>query len=73
MTIPETESVVTEKLESFKAYDCIDEVPFIDLKRQYNQYKYEIKLAINRVLASGCYSSGPETESFELNLDNLLL
>jgi dTDP-4-amino-4,6-dideoxygalactose transaminase len=42
-----------------------EEVPFIDLTRQYKQFKYEIKSAINRVLASGIYSSGPEVEAFE--------
>lgn len=47
------------------ALEYLDEVPFVDLKRQYNQYKYEIKLAINRVLASGVYTLGPETDAFE--------
>ncbi len=41
------------------------EIPFVDLTRQYSKYKYEIKLAINRVLTSGVYSCGPETEGFE--------
>jgi dTDP-4-amino-4,6-dideoxygalactose transaminase len=56
---------VVDKLKSDGAPEYLDEVPFIDLKRQYNQYKYEIKLAINRVLASGVYTMGPETEAFE--------
>lgn len=47
------------------ALEYLDEVPFVDLKRQYNQNKYEIKLAINRVLASGIYTLGPETDAFE--------
>ena len=42
-----------------------EEVPFIDLTRQYNQVKYEIKSSINRVLASGHYTSGLEVEAFE--------
>lgn len=46
-------------------HDSLLEVPFIDLTRQNTQYKYEIKLAINRVLKSGIYTSGPETEGFE--------
>lgn len=40
-------------------------IPFIDLKRQYSQLKYEIRSAINRVLSSGIYTSGPEVEAFE--------
>lgn len=42
-----------------------EEVPFIDLTRQYKQYKYEIKSAISRVLASGQYSAGDEVAAFE--------
>lgn len=42
-----------------------DEIPFIELKRQYSQFKYDIRTAINRVLASGYYTSGPEVEAFE--------
>jgi dTDP-4-amino-4,6-dideoxygalactose transaminase len=56
---------VIDNLERDSAPEYQDVVPFIDLRRQYNQYKYEIKLAINRVLASGDYTSGPETEGFE--------
>jgi dTDP-4-amino-4,6-dideoxygalactose transaminase len=41
------------------------EIPFIDLKRQFSDFKYEIKTAINRVLSSGTYTSGPEVEAFE--------
>ncbi len=62
--LPETELIVTN-LETNRTSKQFEEVPFIDLRRQYNQYKYEIKLAINRVLASGYYISGPESESFE--------
>jgi dTDP-4-amino-4,6-dideoxygalactose transaminase len=40
-------------------------VPFVDLKRQYSQQRYEIRSAINRVLSSGFYISGPEVEAFE--------
>ena len=49
--------------ESFKANR--DNIPFIDLTRQYAKYKYEFKLAIDRVLNSGIYASGAEAESFE--------
>jgi aminotransferase EvaB len=40
-------------------------IPFVDLKRQYSQLKYEIRSAINRVLSSGIYTSGPEVKAFE--------
>ncbi len=40
-------------------------IPFIDLTRQYTKYKYEFKLAIDRVLNSGIYASGAEAEAFE--------
>ncbi len=43
----------------------IDKIPFIDLTRQYAKYKYEFKLAIDRVLNSGIYASGAEAEAFE--------
>lgn len=42
-----------------------DTIPFIDLTRQYTKYKYEFKLAIDRVLSSGIYASGAEAEAFE--------
>lgn len=41
------------------------EVPFVDLKRQYANFKYEIRTAVNRVLASGVYTSGAELGKFE--------
>lgn len=40
-------------------------IPFIDLTRQYSRYRYEFKLAIDRVLNSGIYASGAEAEAFE--------
>lgn len=40
-------------------------IPFIDLTRQYSKYRYEFKLAIDRVLNSGIYASGEEAEAFE--------
>jgi dTDP-4-amino-4,6-dideoxygalactose transaminase len=60
-----SEVIVVDKIENNSVPEYLDEVPFVDLKRQYNQYRYEIKLAINRVLASGFYTMGPETEAFE--------
>jgi dTDP-4-amino-4,6-dideoxygalactose transaminase len=42
-----------------------ENIPFIDLTRQYTKYKYEFKLAIDRVLNSGIYASGAEAEAFE--------
>ncbi|MFL7894325.1 MAG: DegT/DnrJ/EryC1/StrS family aminotransferase [Anaerolineales bacterium] len=41
------------------------EIPFIDLTRQYAKYRYEIKMAIDRVLKSGIYASGEEAARFE--------
>lgn len=61
----ESEEIVVENFAIDGDPEYLDEVPFVDLKRQNSQYKYEIKLAINRVLASGVYSMGPETEAFE--------
>ncbi len=40
-------------------------IPFIDLTRQYTKYRYELKLAIDRVLTSGIYASGDEAANFE--------
>jgi dTDP-4-amino-4,6-dideoxygalactose transaminase len=40
-------------------------IPFVDLTREYAKYKYEFKLAIDRVLSSGIYASGTEAEAFE--------
>ncbi len=40
-------------------------IPFLDLTRQYSKYKYEFKMAIDRVLKSGIYASGAEAEAFE--------
>jgi len=42
-----------------------ERIPFIDLTRQYSRYRYEFKLAIDRVLNSGIYASGAEAEAFE--------
>lgn len=53
------------KLSDEGINDYFNKVPFIDLTRQNTKYKYEIKLAINRVLESGIYASGPEVEGFE--------
>lgn len=43
----------------------LHEVPFVDLTRQYAKYRYEIKMAIDRVLKSGIYASGEEAARFE--------
>ena len=59
------EQIVKTDFERTSLSTIHEEVPFIDLKRQYTQFKYEIKSAINRVLASGYYTSGPEVEAFE--------
>ncbi|UCD41896.1 MAG: DegT/DnrJ/EryC1/StrS family aminotransferase [Chloroflexota bacterium] len=64
-TLSNSEAIEVDQMADNGALEYLDEVPFVDLKRQYNQNKYEIKLAINRVLASGIYTLGPETDAFE--------
>jgi len=64
-SLPAVETDVTENLERDNTLESFNKVSYIDLTRQNTQYKYEIKLAINRVLESGIYTSGPETEGFE--------
>jgi dTDP-4-amino-4,6-dideoxygalactose transaminase len=59
------EQIVNTDIERTSLSTVQEEVPFIDSKRQYTQFKYEIKSAINRVLASGQYAAGPEVEAFE--------
>lgn len=49
----------------FKKQAQSDLIPFVDLTRQYAQYRYEIKLAIDRVLTSGIYAVGEEAQAFE--------
>ncbi|MBE9473854.1 MAG: hypothetical protein IMY85_03120, partial [Chloroflexi bacterium] len=63
--MPAVETDEIENLEGDKTPELFNKVPYIDLTRQNTQYKYEIKMAINRVLESGIYTSGPETEGFE--------
>jgi dTDP-4-amino-4,6-dideoxygalactose transaminase len=65
VNISVSEVGVEDQLKVSRAPEYLDEVPFIDLTRQYKQNKYEIKMAINRVLESGVYTMGPETEAFE--------
>ena len=40
-------------------------VPFFDLKAEYNELKNDLDAASQRVLASGSYILGPELEAFE--------
>ncbi len=40
-------------------------IPMVDLKRQYELTREAVEPAISRVLKSGRYISGPETEAFE--------
>lgn len=62
---PSVRSKFPEELErSYSGYPSA-KIPFVDLSRQNSQYKYEIKIAINRVLESGRYTSGEETAGFE--------
>jgi len=43
------------------------DVPFVDLKAQYQSIKNEIDGAVARVIESGSYILGPEVETFEKN------
>jgi len=45
-------------------------IPFIDLKTQYNRIKTNIDSAINKVLEHGQYIMGPEIKELELKLAN---
>jgi dTDP-4-amino-4,6-dideoxygalactose transaminase len=63
--LPAVEMDLTENIEGDNSSESFNKIPYIDLTRQNTQYKYEIKMAINRVLESGIYTSGPETEKFE--------
>jgi dTDP-4-amino-4,6-dideoxygalactose transaminase len=47
-------------------------VPYIDLVAQYRQLHNEIDPAVRRVLASGRYVNGPETERFEHDMARYL-
>lgn len=54
-------------------YDCrggdvVEQVPFIDLKSQYNAYRKEIDAAISRVVESAGFVQGPEVASLESEL-----
>lgn len=40
-------------------------IPFLDVRGAYQELKTEIDAAVSRVLASGWYIQGPETERFE--------
>jgi dTDP-4-amino-4,6-dideoxygalactose transaminase len=43
----------------------MDRIPWIDLKRHYASVKAEVDAAVQRVLDSGYYMKGAETEAFE--------
>lgn len=45
-------------------------VPLIDLKRQYNIIKNDIRIAIDEVLESQCFILGPKVEEFERSMAN---
>lgn len=47
-------------------------VPYIDLGSQYQSLKPELDAAMQRVMATGKYTSGPETEAFEESLARYL-
>jgi dTDP-4-amino-4,6-dideoxygalactose transaminase len=40
-------------------------VPFVDLRAQYQSIKDDIDVAINKVIAGGIYIRGPEVQAFE--------
>jgi len=43
----------------------MDEIPLLDLKKQFTTIKEEIKEAVNKVLSSGRYILGPNVEALE--------
>jgi hypothetical protein len=47
-------------------------IPFLNLKQQYEEHKDEIDSAVLRVLKSGWYILGKECEEFESNFKNYL-
>ena len=44
------------------------EIPFIDLKSQYELIREQIKNSIDTVLDHGKFINGPEVNEFETNL-----
>ena len=46
------------------------QIPFADLKSQYNAYKEELDKAVLDVMGSSMYIMGPEVEKLEKNLAN---
>ena len=44
------------------------QIPFADLKSQYNAYKAELDKAVLDVIGSSMYIMGPEVEKLEKNL-----
>ena len=63
--IPEDNRVIRDMEGINSIHSEFVDIPFIDLTRQYSKYRYEIKMAIDRVLTSGIYASGAEAEGFE--------
>ncbi|NJO03064.1 MAG: DegT/DnrJ/EryC1/StrS family aminotransferase [Bacteroidia bacterium] len=47
-------------------------IPLLDLKRQYQQIKDEIRQAINSVLEEGTFTGGPPLENFETSFAHYL-
>ena len=46
------------------------QIPFADLKSQYNAYKAELDKAVLDVMGSSMYIMGPEVEKLEKNLED---
>lgn len=47
-------------------------VPFVNFKKEYDEIKEDINLAVRRVLESGLFILGPEVENFEREFANFL-
>ena len=48
-------------------------IPFLNLKQQYEEHKDEINLAVMKVLDSSWYVLGEECNQFELNFKKYLV
>jgi dTDP-4-amino-4,6-dideoxygalactose transaminase len=45
----------------------MEEIPYVDLRRRFEQHSNDIQSAVNRVLQQGSYIGGKEVEAFEGN------
>src|ERR1700688_4424738 len=58
----------TKRAPAVQSTKVLDNVPMLDLKRQYAQIGVEVLAAVERVCASQHYILGAEVEAFEREL-----